>query len=337
MVRYPFLTLTERVRAMAAALALRRLDPRAPSLDERTFGSWLREHGQSERAIEALWDLIALPTLNLHAGDASLALAVKVFRTGLLDDQGAADVGHATAPLSEVHGTAASKALAAAGATVLTRTAVRRVVPASGKRLEVEADGARLAADAVIAAVPHDRVAEILPPGAVPEDVALLGSSPIVNVHAVYDRRVMDVPFAAGLGTPVQWVFDRTGASGLERGQYLAVSVSGADREIVERTETLRERFLLALAQMFPHARDAHVERFFVTREHRATFRQVPGTASLRPGPRTAIGGLFLAGAWTDTGWPATMEGAVRSGLAAARAAMAERAPREPAREAVPA
>ena len=126
----------------------------------------------------------------------------------------------------------------------------------------------------------------------------------------------------AGIGTPVQWVFDRTRTSGLGSGQYLVVSISGADAEVGERTEDLRARFLPALAELFPPARRAVVDRFFVTREHAATFRQAPGTWRLRPGPRTAVPGLFLAGAWTDTGWPATMEGAVRSGLAAAREAL---------------
>jgi uncharacterized protein with NAD-binding domain and iron-sulfur cluster len=176
-------------------------------------------------------------------------------------------------------------------------------------------------ADAVVVAVPHDRTADVLPAGSLPNPGALggLGASPIVNVHVVYDRRVMDLPFAAGVGTPVQWVFDRTQASGLERGQYLAISISGADREIDERTEDLRRRFVPALAALFPRARDASVQRFFVTREHAATFRQAPGTRALRPTAGTLIPGLFLAGAWTATGWPATMEGAVRSGLTAAR------------------
>jgi uncharacterized protein with NAD-binding domain and iron-sulfur cluster len=117
-------------------------------------------------------------------------------------------------------------------------------------------------------------------------------------------------------------VFDRTRPSGLDHGQYLAISLSGADREISERSEDLRARFLPALESLFPRARDARVETFFVTREHAATFRQAPGTRALRPGPRTSLPGLYLAGAWTDTGWPATMEGAVRSGLAAARDAL---------------
>jgi uncharacterized protein with NAD-binding domain and iron-sulfur cluster len=87
--------------------------------------------------------------------------------------------------------------------------------------------------------------------------------------------------------------------------------------------EELRERYLRALAELLPAARDAVAETFFVTREHAATFRAAPGARSLRPGPQTAIPGLILAGAWTDTGWPATMEGAVRSGRAAAQAALA--------------
>ena len=329
MARYPFLTPAERVRAARAALALRRLDPTDPALDGRTFGSFLREQRQSAQAVAALWDLIALPTLNLHAEEASLALAAKVFRTGLLDESDAADVGYASAPLSQVHGAAALRALAAAGATVRTRSAARRVVPSAGRGLEVEADGLRVAADAVIAAVPHDRIATLLRAGTVRLPVGDLGASPIVNVHVVYDLRVTKLPFAAGLHSPVQWVFDRTSASGLDRGQYLAVSISGADTEIGERTDALRLRFLPALAEMFPAAREARVERFFVTREPQATFRQGPGTGALRPGPATAVPGLFVAGAWTATGWPATMEGAVRSGLAAAREALGVRGAQE--------
>jgi uncharacterized protein with NAD-binding domain and iron-sulfur cluster len=153
--------------------------------------------------------------------------------------------------------------------------------------------------------------------------VARLGSSPIVNLHVVYDRRVFGLPFAAGVRTPVQWIFDRTRSAGLEQGQYLAVSLSAADAELDMTVDDLRALFLPALAALFPAARQARVQTFFVTREHAATFRAAPGARALRPGQRTAIPGLLLAGAWTDTGWPATMEGAVRSGQAAARSALA--------------
>jgi squalene-associated FAD-dependent desaturase len=319
----------DRARVILAALALGRLDPRDPELDGRTFGSWLREHHQSDQAVESLWNLIALPTLNLPADQASLALAVKVFRTGLLSERDAADLGYARVPLSEVHGEPAGRSLQAAGVRVHLHAPVRGVTRGSDpvqpvQQFEVITPGGPVDADAVVVAVPHDRAAAVVPPGSLLDPGALvrLGTSPIVNVHVVYDRRVMDMPFAAGIGTPVQWVFDRTEASGLAAGQYLAISISGADREIDQRTEDLRRRFVPALASLLPGARDASVERFFVTREHAATFRQSPGTRGLRPPARTQVPGLFLAGAWTDTGWPATMEGAVRSGLTAAREAL---------------
>jgi len=134
-------------------------------------------------------------------------------------------------------------------------------------------------------------------------------------VHVVYDRRVTRLPFAAAVDSPVQWVFDRTGPSGLRDGQYLAISLSAADAYADVPAAALREQFLPALAELFPAAAQARVADCFVTRERRATMRQVPGVGRLRPGAATATAGLALAGAWTDTGWPDTMEGAVRSGL----------------------
>jgi uncharacterized protein with NAD-binding domain and iron-sulfur cluster len=122
----------------------------------------------------------------------------------------------------------------------------------------------------------------------------------------------------------VQWFFDRTEESGLTSGgQHLALSLSGADREMGMTNEELRDELLPALGDLLPAAKEAMVEDFFVVREHAATFRAEPGSGRLRPGPRTRVRGLFLAGAWTDTGWPDTMEGAVRSGHAAAREALA--------------
>jgi hypothetical protein len=170
-----------------------------------------------------------------------------------------------------------------------------------------------------------------------------LATSPIVNVHVIYDRRVTRLPFAAAVDSPVQWVFDRTGPSGLRSGQYLAVSLSAADGYVDVPAPALRERFLPAMADLFPAARDARVTDFFVTRERRATLRQVPGCERLRPGAATALPGLALAGAWTDTGWPDTMEGAVRSGLNAVRVLRQGLAvpagafrPRDPGRAGVP-
>jgi monoamine oxidase len=179
-------------------------------------------------------------------------------------------------------------------------------------------------AEAVVVAVPHMRAASLLEPLVADLGrVRALGSSPIVNLHVVYDRRVCDEPFAAGVGTPVQYLFDRSEAAGAPAGsQYLAVSLSGAEREMGMSVEALRELYLPAMVQLLPRAREAKVECFVATREHAATFLAAPGVGRLRPGAQTPIAGLVLAGAWTATGWPATLEGAVLSGHSAAAEAL---------------
>jgi uncharacterized protein with NAD-binding domain and iron-sulfur cluster len=173
-------------------------------------------------------------------------------------------------------------------------------------------------------AVPHDAVGGLLPEGALPDgvDPRRLGFSPIVNLHVAYDRRVTDYALLAGVRSPVQWVFDRTESSGCATGQLLAVSLSEATAYVSRSEEELRRLFLPAIAALLPGARAARVLGFYVTREPRATFRGVPGTARHRAATDTRHPRIVLAGAWTDTGWPATMEGAVRSGLAAARAVL---------------
>ncbi|HXC23573.1 MAG TPA: FAD-dependent oxidoreductase [Solirubrobacteraceae bacterium] len=191
--------------------------------------------------------------------------------------------------------------------------------------LRVRAGGEELEADTVVCALPHERASALLRPllGSEASRWSGLGASPIVNVHIVYDRRVCHPRFAAGVGTPVQYVFDRSEAVGLSDGQYLAISISGAAEEMELSSEQLRERYMGAMGELFPRARDAVVRSVHVSREHAATFAARPGTESLRPGPRTSVAGLVMAGAWTDTGWPATLEGAVLSGHAAAREALA--------------
>jgi len=251
-----------------------------------------------------------------------------VFQEGLLTDVTAADIGWSRVPLRELHGDPALDCLAAAGAQVRTGAAVRRIEPGEG--WEVVTDDARVTADQVILAVPSPAAEQLLPAGSVQLPAGWsqrLGSAPIVNVHVVLDRQVLDEPFIAGVDTPVQWVFDRTSHSGLASGQYLAVSLSAADDYIDMPTAALREKFLPELAALLPEIRAAGVRDFFVTRERHATFRPAPGTAALRPPAVTAARGLFLAGAYTATGWPATMEGAVRSGEAAAIALLNSSSP----------
>jgi squalene-associated FAD-dependent desaturase len=325
MSRYPLISVRDRASVARAMHAINSVDTDDPAADARPFSEWLAEHGQSEDAIDAIWSLIIRPTLNLEPAQASLAQAAQVFQVGLLRDRSAGDIGYARAPLSEIHDRAATATLTRAGVEVGLRRGVTGIVPTAG-RFRVELNGApTVEADVVIVAVQPDRLARLAPPAAgIDRDaLARLGSSPIVNLHFVFDRHVTDHEFAAGVGTPVQWVFDRTRSAGLERGQYLVISLSAADDDLGVTSTELRERYEPALRELLPGAREAGVDTFFVTREHAATFRAAPGARAFRAGPRTALHGLVIAGSWTDTGWPATMEGAVRSGHAAAREAFA--------------
>ncbi len=335
--RYPHLSLTERAAVGRAALALKGLDPDDPALDATDFGSWLTARGQSPRAIEALWDLVGVATLNATAGHASLGLAAKVFRTGLLSEPGAADIGWAAAPLGDLHHDRAAAALRAAGVEVLLRTRAtppRRAADGTWRVGVRHGPGAArdLTADHVVLAVPHAEAHGLLPDGALedPDTLLGIGTAPILNVHVLYDRTVLREPFLAAIGSPVQWIFDRTAASGLRDlpggagSQYVALSQSAAQDEIDLPVAALRARYLPELERLLPAARGAGVRDFFVTRERTATFAPVPGVGRLRPGAATRAPGLHLAGAWTATGWPATMESAVRSGVAAAATALAQ-------------
>jgi squalene-associated FAD-dependent desaturase len=290
-----------------------------------SLGQWLCEHGQDERALALLWDLIALPALNVPSMRGSLSLGAFAMREGLLSRNDAGDMGFHLRPFSETISEPAERALAAAGVEVRLGARVE-AVRRGGGGLMVSAGGAELSADVVVCAVPHARAADLLEPllsAAETSRWRRLGSSPIVNVHVVYDRRVCDLPFVGGVDTPVQYVFDRTEAVGLSEGQCLAVSLSGAQAEMNMEGERLRAHYLRSLAELFGAARDAEVLAAYVSREHAATFEATPGVDALRAPTRTRVPGLFLAGAWTRTGWPATLEGAVRSGHAAARAALA--------------
>jgi hydroxysqualene dehydroxylase len=327
---YRWLSPQARLRAASATLALGRVDRTDPATDEVTFGSWLDEHGQGTRAVEALWDLVGVATLNARAAEASLALAATVFQVGLLADSSAADIGWARVPLQRLHGDAAEAALGVVGVEVRLSARVTSLDAAEGRWVVGTARDATAYDDVVVATTPA-AAETLLPDGAVSSEpgwAEALGSSPIVNVHVVLDRPVMREPFVAAVDGPLQWVFDRTEQAGLDRGQYLALSLSAADDLVGRPVAELRPWALAHLSRLLPDFRRAEVEEFFVTREPHATFRPAPGSRRLRPPATTALPGLHLAGAWTDTGWPATMEGAVRSGEAAAASVTARLASR---------
>ena len=345
LLRYPHLNMVDRLRLSRAVAALRKLRLDDPSLDEETFGTWLTRHHQSDESVKAVWDLITVPTVNLPAAQASLAMAAKVFKTGLLEQRSAADIGWSRVPLGRLHGEHAARALESAGVDVRLGERILGVRPypsvddGQQSGFAVLGDGWQIDADAVIVALPHDEAVNVLPPGAIPDQdrISHLGYSAIVDIHLVYDRPVTAWPFMAAVNSPVQWVFDRTVSSGLaeqdrisksgekrsgQKRQYLAVSISAADGLLGRRPEDLISWIGTEVQRLLPSTRHARILDSLVTKERKATFAAKPGTARLRTTHESFLPGLAVAGAWTDTGWPATMEGAVRSGRAAARSSL---------------
>jgi len=268
----------------------------------------------------ALWNLITVAALNAAPQDASLALAAMVLRTAFVDGgRDGADIGVPVSPLDELHVAPAERYLTGRGARVLRGTPARALVRDDGG-WRVHSDAGEFRADAVVLAVESAPAADLLPGGAVPDPSRLrgLGASPIVSVHVWFDRPVLAVPFVAAVGSPLSWIFAPASQRG--PGQYLTIPVSAAHDWIDLPVASIRERVLPALAALLPGVRAARVVEVAVSRERAATFAQRPGTLPLRPPARTAAPGLVLAGAWTATGWPDTIEGAVRSGESAAAA-----------------
>lgn len=307
LLRYRHLSLADRLAVARVMRTLARLNP--VEHDDETFAALLRRLGQSESVIERFWDVFMRPALNLPSAEASAALALFTVQTALLADREASDVVLPAAPLGWMHGEAAAAALARRGAVVRTRARVT----ALAEDAAILADGERVAADAFVVAVPPSESALLLG-----EAEPRLGESPIVSVHLLFDRLLLRAPLAALLGSPAHWVFDRGRLTGHEpgRGQYLTVVASGAPDLAALRGRELVE---LVASELTERLGRAELIWSRVSREPAATFAGRPGTARLRPGPRTARENVVRAGAWTDTGWPATMESAVRSGRRAAR------------------
>lgn len=298
---YRHLPWSDKVRVGRALAAARR--PAAGG----SFGAWLTAHGQGPRTRREFWDPFFVPALNAPLDEVAAEAGLMVLRTAFLEDAGAARFGYSTVPLARIAEAAAARVHAAH-----LRTGVFGLWPGRGRVEGVElADGRRLAFDAVVAAVPPRRLARLLgdPASFGVEGLERFQSRAIVDVHLWYAEAEAGFDFAAVLDSPVQWVFAK-GAG------YLACSLSAAG-SLVERPEhELVELCDLELRAAVPALRTARLVRGAATRDPEATFLPAPGLK--RPGPATAAPNLTLAGAWTDTGWPATMESAVRSGRAAA-------------------
>ena len=320
MVRFSALTLGERfeaARAMLAMMALGHEGRRA--LADVPFGRWLDEHRQSPGVVRKLYDTVLVGALNEDTRRASAAYAIQVFQDSLLAHAAGYVVGIPACPLSELYRTLPVRdvrlGVRAAG-LAFDGGRVRGVELQSGEVLD---------ADAVVLATNYHAVGKWVPEEQRRRDARFasleqLESVPILGAHLWFDRPVLEESHAALLGGPLQWVF-RKDATGRALHGVISAARAWAD---VPRDEALRQ-FEAQLRATLPAAREAKLERGVVIVEKRATFSPAPGTNRHRPPQAPPPGGvenLFLAGDYTQTGWPATMEGAVRSGYLAADAVL---------------
>ena len=312
LLRYRHLPLRDRA---AIPRVLWRLRSARPGQEE-TFGALLRRLGASDAAVARFWDVFVRPALNLRSDEASAEAGLFTVRTALLGPRANADLILPLRPLGRMHGDAAESALVAAGASV--RTGARAVVIEDN--VVVPSDGEPLEADAVVVAVPPRESSRLLG-----EPEPGLEDSPIVSVHLWFERRLLAEPLAAFLGSDAHWVFDRGALTGHEpvRGQYLTVVASGVPELLQVRGRGLVDRIV---GQLTDRLGVAELLWSRVSREPYATIALRPGVE--RPSAETGRPHVVRAGAWTDTGWPVTMESAVRSGRKAAQHILREHSAR---------
>ncbi len=300
--RYPHLSALDRIQVGRALVAAR-----TDTKPQGNMAAWLRRHHQSARALRAFWDPFLVPALNAPLDRVSAEMGLFVIRTAFLGDRDAARIAYLTVPLARLAEAAAERLDG-----VHLRQAVVGLHREDGRVTGVKLSGGTGAAcDACVIAVPPERLGAILgdDSGYGVSGLDSFEAMPIVDVHLWYDRPVLGCDFAALLDSPVQWVFEKSPG-------YVCCSLSAADR-LVQRPESeLVELGRRELAAVLPEAARARLLRGAATRDPDATFIPAPGIR--RPGTATALSNLVIAGAWTDTGWPATIESAVRSGRAAA-------------------
>ena len=266
-----------------------------------------------------------IPTLNCRADRASASQSLFVIEEGFQRDAVAAALAVPAVGLSKLHVEPAVRAIEERGGAVSVRTPIERIEVAGGRvDALVLREGERRVFDAYVSALAPWRLLPLLPEAVRGEGalgaLARFEPAPILNVHLWFDRPVADFAFAAFIRSELQWAFNRSRLGGEDEAarQHLVISISAPGELFALGREELLERLLPQLREAIPAARDAELVHCRAVKEPEATFVPAPGLE--RPGPRTPLANLFLAGAYTDTGWPATMESAVRSGLAAAAA-----------------
>ena len=315
-----FLGLRDKLGIARAILAIRQERLTRTDLDRISMLDWLREKGQTERAIRRFWSQVLVSAINEELDRMAARHGFQVFWLGFLARRDSYEMGVPNVPLGELYNVRAWEGIG--NVNLHLRTPVERLDMEEGGVRRVVAGGHERSADFYVSALPFERLS------ALGLKAPALSHSPITGVHLWFDRSITDLPHATLLDRTIQWMYNKG------EGRYVLVVVS-ASRSLVDmRRQDVIDLAVRELAEFFPAVRGATLEKAHVVKEVRATFSAAPGTESLRPGTRTEIPNLFLAGDWTRSGWPATMEGAVRSGYLAAEAVSA--AAGQPARFVIP-
>jgi zeta-carotene desaturase len=298
---------------------------------------WLKGRGQSERALARFWRAVLVSALSEELDSIDARYGVDVFWKTVLSNRTGYRMGVPAVPLSRLYDGCKAE-IERRGGEVLLRSPVRGLKIESGRLAGVRFDeGREESADAYVFAIPHDALAELLPESLKQSEPALanldkIKVSPITGVHFWFDRTVMDEPFLTLLDTTTQWIFNKTAlyadsnsdsngaVNPAGKGQYLQLVISASYDLLQKSRQEIIDLCLAEVRNALPRAREAELLKATVIKEAAATFSPEPGVDRWRPPQQTAISGLFLAGDWTQTRWPATMEGAVRSGYLAAEA-----------------
>lgn len=304
------LSLSDKAGIARALLALRRERNTRADLDAITMLDWLREKRQTARAIERFWRQVLVSAINEDLDRMAARHGFQVFWLGFLAARDNYEMGVPAVPLADLYSAETWDRIG--NVRVNLRSPVDAVSMAGGRVSAVISRGIERRADYYVSALPFERIGTILPDLGL--DVSIFSHSPITGIHLWFDRKITDLPHATLLDRTIQWMFNKSG------GHYLQLVVS-ASRSLLEmsRGEVI-DLAVRELSEYFPEVREAKIEKAHVVKEVRATFSARPGLEALRPTPHTRCPNLFLAGDWTRSGWPATMEGAVRSGYIAAEA-----------------
>lgn len=304
-----------------------------PADGRENFASWLARHGQTRRAIDRFWNPVLVSALNEELDRVSVHYAAMVFRTSFMQSEQAGWMGVPAIPLSELYSHAVGFIQSHGGQVSLRISVDSFQYDELRRRWRIGFEGGNVEADAVVLAVPFEsmqKLVPLLPPPAggtsesLVEQLGHFQHSPITGIHLWFDREITDLDHAVLLDTTIQWMYNKTRLQPQRRaedvGSYLELVVSASKTLVPMSRQEIIDLAVRELAEFFPIVRQAKLLKAAVVKEVRATFSVTPGLDAYRPGPVTVWPGIFLAGDWTATGWPSTMEGAVRSGNLAAEA-----------------